>query len=89
MKRQGEIWQVVEAIDRQNAILVQLGETIGKSVARWLIKANLPGKQSELQCVVYLELGFQPIEIVDLLYPNLDKSDRRAKAKAISKRSNK
>ena len=86
MKRHEDIQPIVEAIDRQNAILEQLGESIGKSTARWLIKANLPGKQSELQESVYLELGFQPVEVVDLLYPNLDKTDRRAKAQAISLR---
>ena len=89
MKRQDGTDRIVEAINRQNAILELMGETIGKSVARWLIKTNLPAKQRELQCVVYLELGFQPTEIVDLLYPNLGKTDRRAKAKSISKWSSK
>ena len=89
MKRHEEIQQIVEAIDRQNAILEQLGETIGKSVVRWLIKVELPALRSELQIDVYLELGLHPTEIVDRLFPNLGKTDRRAKAKAISKRTNK
>ena len=89
MKRQGELWQIVEAIDRQNAILEQLGETIGKSVVRWLIKVELPALRSELQIDVYLELGLQPTEIVDRLFPNLGKADRRAKAQAISFRKGK
>ena len=89
MKKQDGTDRIVEAINRQNAILELLGETIGKSVARWLIKTNLPTTQRELLCIVYLELGFQPVEVVDLLYPNLGKTDRRAKAKSISDRSKK
>jgi len=89
MKRQVEVQQVAKAIDRQNTILEHLGEDVGKSVARWLIKTNLPAQLRDLQCAVYLELGFQPVEIVDLLYPNLGKTDRRAKAKAIRKRLHK
>jgi len=69
----------------QNA-LAQLGESIGKSIAKWLIKADLPTKRGELQEMVYCEMGFQPIEVVDLLYPSLGKAERRAKAQAISKR---
>ena len=39
----------------------------------------------KLQEEVLSEMGFQPVEIVDLLYQNLGKTDRRAKAQSISR----
>ncbi|MDR0327105.1 MAG: hypothetical protein LBI05_02280 [Planctomycetaceae bacterium] len=89
MNKQDGFQQIAVLLARQNVLLEGMGEIIGKSVARWLIKANLPGKHRELQCTVYLEMGFPPIEIVDLLYPNLGKADRRAKAQAISRQRKK
>ena len=96
MKRQDEIRQLVKAINRQNVLIKQQNtllekqpEAIGKSTAKWLIKADLPAAQSELKVLIYLEMGLMPIEIVDQVYPNLTKSARRAKAQAISKLSNK
>jgi len=86
MKKQDSVQQIVEAIDRQNVLLEQLPESIGKTVAKWLIKADLPTARQELREIVYLELGFLPTEIVDLLYPNLGKAARRTKAQAISLR---
>jgi hypothetical protein len=86
MKKQDGIHLIVEAIDRQNAILEALAESIGRATAKWLIRTNLPGKHKELQETVLSEMGLPPVEIVDLLYPNLGKTDRRAKAQAISLR---
>ena len=77
---------LIDAIDRQTAALERLPESIGKSVAKWLIKTNLPNIRSELLEVALADLGFQSAEIVDLVYPNLPNSKRRAKAKGISKR---
>jgi len=77
---------LIDAIDRQTAVLEGLPESIGKSVAQWLVKTNLPNIRNELLEVALADLGFQPVEIVDLVYPNLDNSKRRTKAKGISKR---
>jgi len=86
MAKHDQWFILVEAINRQTVLLEELPESIGKSIAKWLIKADLPTQKGELQVAAYLELGFQPVEVVDLLYPNLSKTDRRAKAKAISER---
>ena len=82
MKRQDDFSVLIK-------VLADLPEAIGKSVAKWLIKADLPAHKGDLKVEVYLELGFQPVEIVDLLYPNLGKTDRRTKAQAISLRRKK
>ena len=86
MARHDQWFILVEAINRQTVLLEELPESIGRSIAKWLIKADLPVQNLELKTKVYLELGFQPVEVVDLLFPNLSKSDRRAKAKSISER---
>jgi hypothetical protein len=78
--------KLIEAINRQTAVLEGMPVSIGKEVAKWLIKADLPGIRKELRESVLLEMGFRPVEIVDLLYPNVGKTERRAKAKAISER---
>jgi len=71
------------------AVLEKLPEAIGREVAKWLIKADLPNVSNPLREEIYAELGFRPAEIVDLPYPNLGKSARRAKAQKISHRKNK
>jgi len=77
---------LIESIDRQTAVLEGLAESIGREVAKWLIKADQPGIRNELQEEILADMGFRPVEIVDRLYPNLGKSQRRAKAKSISER---
>ena len=77
---------LIEAINRQNALIEGLPDAIGRAMAKWLIKADLPNVGNPLRETVLAELGFQPAEIVDLLYPNLGKSARRAKAKFVSER---
>jgi hypothetical protein len=86
MKNQDGIQLIIMAIDRQTAVLEGLPALIGRELAKWLVRVNLPGKHSELREAVLAELGLPPIEIVDLLYPNLGKTDRRAKAKTVSER---
>jgi hypothetical protein len=86
MKKQDGFQQIVVAINRQNVILKGLPESIGKAIVKWLIKTDLPDQKRDLRILVYSELGFPPAEIVDHLYPNLGKTERRAKAKTISER---
>ena len=62
---------VVEAIDRNTAVLEKLADATGREVAKWLIKADVAKTSRMLQEEVYSEMGFQPVEIVDMLYPNL------------------
>jgi hypothetical protein len=80
---------IVEAIDRNTAVLERLAELIGRSTAKWLIMADMPNVRNELREDVYSEIGFSPVEIVDLLYPNLGKDARKTKRQAISKRRKK
>ena len=67
-------------------LMEQLADSIGKSVVYWLIKAEMPVHRNVFRELILSEMGFQPVEIVDVLYPNLGKSARRAKAQAISLR---
>jgi len=46
----------------------------------------MPNINSAFREEVLSDIGFRPAEISDLLYPNLGKSARRKKAKAISER---
>jgi hypothetical protein len=78
--------QLAESVERQNVLLQNLSEAIGKSVARWLIRADLPNVRNEMREDIYSDLGFRPMEIVDILYPHLGKTARRTKAKAVSER---
>ena len=96
MTEQDKIWiivtvvnPIVNALERQTTALESLGDTIGRSTAKWLELANLPSVRGELQEDVLSELGFRPVEVVDLLYPNLGKDDRKTKRQAISKRRKK
>ena len=77
---------IVNAIDRQTYALEALADKIGHSTAKWLELANLPNIRNELREDAYSMLGFSPVEIVDILYPNLGKDDRKTKRQAISKR---
>ena len=86
MKRQDGTDSIVEAINRQNIILENLPESIGRAVAKNILKADMPEFRNEMREDIHTELGFLPSEIVDRLYPNLGKSDRRAKAQSISLR---
>ena len=79
--------RLADSVERQNVLLQNLSEAIGKSVAKWLIKADLPNVLCEMREDIYLEMGFRPVEIVDILYPNLGKTARRTKAKSISERT--
>ena len=78
--------KLIDAINRQTAVLEGMPVSIGREVAKWLIKADLPNVRKELQESALLEMGFRPVEIVDILYPNLGKTDRRTKAKAVGER---
>ena len=96
MTEQDKIWiivtvinPIVNALERQTTVLEALGDTIGRSTAKWLELANLPGVQGELREDALLELGFQPVEVVDFLYPNLGKDARKTKRTAICKRRSK
>jgi len=80
---------IEEAINRNTAAVERLPESIGREVAKWMIKADLAKTCRALQEQVLSEMGFQPVEIVDLLYPNVGKKDRRTKAQAVSKRTKK
>jgi len=64
-----------------------LGESIGRNIALWLEKANIPDIRNKIREDVYVDLGFSPSEVVDLLYPAITPDDRRTKAQAISKRN--
>ena len=96
MTEQDKIWiivavvtPIVAAIEQQTRVLETLGESVGRSTAKWLELANLPSLHGELREDALLELGFRPVEIVDFLYPNIGKDDRKTKRQAISKRRKK
>jgi hypothetical protein len=76
---------ILEDIE-ESAAFQRILDAIGRSTAKWLIKADLPNVRKELHEEALSDLGFQPVEIVDILYPNLGKSERRRKAKALSDR---
>ena len=80
---------VIDAVDRNTQTLESLGDNVGRNTAKWLELANLPNVHGELQEDAFLQLGFRPAEVVDLLYPNLGKDDRKTRLKAISKRRKK
>ena len=80
---------IVTALDRLMFALEALGDKTGRSTAKWLELANLPGIGNELREDAYSMLGFLPAEIVDLLYPTLGKRERKTKRQAISKRNKK
>jgi len=64
-----------------------LGESIGKSTAKWLLKLDMAKTNKELQEAVLSDMGFKPIEVTDMLYP--DNEERRNISKRISKNKNK
>jgi len=76
---------ILTALDRHTSALDTLGDKIGRSTAKWLELANLPDVRNELREDAYSLLGFHPAEIVDILYPNLGKDDRKTRRQAISK----
>ena len=67
-------------------LIEPLADSIGKAVVYWLLKSEMKNVKNELMTKILSDLGFQPVEIVDRLYPNLVKSARRAKAQSISHR---
>jgi hypothetical protein len=74
-------------IQRQTAILENMGESSGRNTAKWLLKSDLAGTRVDLQEEILSEMGFEPIEVTDLLYPNADK--RRIISQRISKNKKK
>lgn len=76
-------------IQKQTAILENIGESTGRNTAKWLLKADMSQNNKELQEEVLSDLGFEPIETTDKLYPNASKSERRTISQRISKNKNK
>jgi hypothetical protein len=73
-------------IQKQTAILENMGESTGRNTAKWLEKAKLPTVSKELREEILSDMGFEPTEVVEKLYDNLNKSERRTKAQSVSKR---
>ena len=79
----GVIIEGIDPTEREN-----LGESIGRNTAKWLLKANMSEKNKELQEEVLSDMGFAPIETTDMLYPDAG-DDRRKISQRISKKKNK
>ena len=77
---------ILTALQAIQQSIEALPDKTGRSTAKWLEAANSTSVRGELLEDVFSSLGFKPVEIVDRLYPNMSKSARRAKAKAISER---
>jgi len=66
-----------------------LGESIGRSAAKWLLKADMSKTNRELQEEVLSDMGFAPVEVTEKLYPNASESERRKASQRISKNNSK
>jgi hypothetical protein len=66
-----------------------LGEAVGRNVAKWFLKMDMSKANSEFQEEILSDMGFEPVEIVEKLYPNVDGNKRRKHAQRISKNKSK
>jgi len=66
-----------------------LGEAVGRNVAKWFFKMDMSEANRDLREEILSDMGFEPVEVVEKLYPSVDNSERRKHSQRISKNKNK
>ena len=72
-------------IKKQAAILEKMGESTGRHTAKWLLKVDLVKTNRDLQEEILSDMGFEPVEVVEKLYPNANDGERKKNRQRISK----
>ena len=66
-----------------------LGEAVGRNVAKWFLKIDMSKANRDLREEILSDMGFEPVEIVEKMYSDVDDSERRKHSQRISKNKNK
>jgi hypothetical protein len=79
---------IKKEVKKQTAILQNMPESTGRNTAKWLERKKLPTVYMRFREEILLEKGYEPIEVLKNLYPNVTDPERTRIRKRLSKMKN-